>query len=138
MEWTEIQQIICLLQSILLGVVLGLLFELFTAWVRLSQSPVVKFMLDTLYGAASGVVTFFSALIITDGQMHPLLFFGSFCGFLCEHYSMGRFFSRGIYRIMYQTGKGLRRVLYLCDRLLITCYARACAIGKCWYQRFFT
>ncbi len=139
-EWTGTQQILCFLQSVILGAGLGFLFEMFSALVRLSRSSVGRFILDAVYGVLAASITFFSALIITDGRLHPLLFTGSLCGFICEHYAVGRSISRGMTWLLRRIGKGIRIALDFADGFLFGCGSRLCATGKCWLhwikQRF--
>lgn len=99
MGWTWRQQLWLLLQCMGLGVSLGVLYDLFGI-VRLWRSRRRRslFLTDALFGVLAALVTFFTALAIMDGRMHPLLFFGSVFGFTVQHLTLGRIASRALYR----------------------------------------
>ena len=90
MEWTGQQQIQFLLQSIVLGVLQGLCLDLIT---NLFAGRRRKKWLwtDVLFGPLAAIITFFGALVIMDGQLHPLLFLGIAFGMLVEHVTIGSF-----------------------------------------------
>lgn len=88
MEWTIRQQICFLLQSVCLGAIEGLCLDAITALIP-SGKRSVYFWIDVAFGPFAAVVTFFGALAIMDGQLHPLLLFGVFLGMLIEHVSLG-------------------------------------------------
>ena len=99
MGWTWRQQLWLLLQCMGLGVSLGMLYDLFGV-VRLWRSRRRRslFLTDALFGVLAALVTFFTALAIMDGRMHPLLFFGCAFGFTVQHLTLGRVASRALYR----------------------------------------
>ena len=92
MEWTGQQQILFLLQSMCLGVVQGVLFNIVTGIGR-SFSQSRRVMWDVLFGPLTAIITFCGALIIMDGQLHPLLLGGSVIGMLLEHLTIGHWLS---------------------------------------------
>ena len=92
MEWTGQQQILFLLQSMCLGVVQGVLFDIVTGIGR-SFSQSWRVIWDALLGPLTAIITFCGALIIMDGQLHPLLLGGSVIGMLLEHLTIGRWLS---------------------------------------------
>lgn len=88
MEWPIRQQMQCLLQSVMLGMLQGLLLDLLTGMVRIL--PRKRWLwTDIVFGPIAAIITFCGALIILDGQLHPLLFFGVFLGMVTEHVAIG-------------------------------------------------
>ena len=94
LEWSGWQQIQFLFESIPCGVVLGLLFEMTSGFVRFSAKKWTGYFLDALQGVLSAIITFFAALVTMDGQLHPLLFIGVVLGFGCERFVLARVFAR--------------------------------------------
>lgn len=88
MEWSGRQQLWFLLQSVGLGYVEGLLLDTLTSFIP-SVRRCDYLWTDVAFGPFAAVVTFFGALAIMDGQLHPLLLFGVFLGMLIEHVSLG-------------------------------------------------
>ncbi len=108
-EWTGQQQCQLLLQSVLLGVVLGILFDFFNIAGKLRRRRwKVVFLCDVIFFLLASVVTFYFSLAQMNGRMHPLLFVGSFAGLIGEHCFFGRYFSK----IIYCSGRYVYRVLY--------------------------
>ncbi len=97
--WVTQPSLALLWQSALLGVGLGLLFDVFNAADKSRRrNRRLTFACDVLFFALAAVVTFYFALAVADGLLHPLLFVGSLGGFLAEHWLVGRYFSPFIYR----------------------------------------
>lgn len=94
MEWTGQQQLLFFWQSTGLGMLVGLTFEVASGLCRVIRCRWVVFLLDALFGVQASLITFFGALAIMDGQLHPLLFAGALVGFLMEHASVGAYISR--------------------------------------------
>ena len=88
MEWTGQQQIQFLLQSIFLGVLQGLCLDLITNLFA-GRRRRKWLWTDVLFGPLAAIIPFFGALVIMDGQMHPLLFLGIAVGMLAEHVTVG-------------------------------------------------
>lgn len=93
-EWTGQQQLLLLLQSAGLGCLIGAVFDLTTGLERGIGRRWLVWLLDGLFGVTAALITFFGALAIMDGRLHPLLFGGILCGFLAEHTAVGRYMSR--------------------------------------------
>ena len=93
MDWTGRQQILLAIQSAVLGLLLGLLFDGLNGVGRISKHP-VRIWLDVVWGPVSALIIFFGSLIITHGQLHPVLLVGVAVGMLIEHYTMGIWLSR--------------------------------------------
>lgn len=72
--------------AILLNVINGL--------ERVRRKRLKTFCLDVLFCILSAAITFFAALIITDGQLHPALFFGMSIGFSFTHILCGRYIAK--------------------------------------------
>ncbi len=95
MEWTWRQQLIMLLQSSGVGFLLGILYDFVTTIGRVKRfSRPIVFTMDALLGLLAAVVTFYFALVITGGYMHPFLFVGVSLGALTEHGSVSHVLCR--------------------------------------------
>jgi|GEM_PF-2809081 len=91
MEWTGQQQLVMLMQSGGVGFLLGATYDLFFAVGRVRRSArSAVFVKDILFCLLSAVFTFYFSLMITDGQLHPLLFLGIALGMVAERGSVGR------------------------------------------------
>lgn len=95
MEWTGEQQITFLLESFCLGIMQGFLFDAISGLGR-GQRKSLRAILDVVLGPLAALNTFFGALIIMDGQLHPLLLTGCGCGMLVEHLLLGNLVSSGV------------------------------------------
>ena len=104
MEWTGQQQIQFLLRSFLLGCLLGFLLDILTGLVRISKHSRWLWT-DVLFGPLAAVITFCGALVIMDGQLHPLLFCGIALGMLTEHVTVGTYCSKTLRRFRRLTTK---------------------------------
>ena len=101
MEWSILQQMQCLLQSVVLGMTQGLLLDLLTGMVRVSSRR--RWMwTDIVFGPIAAVITFCGALVIMDGHLHPLLFLGVFWGMVTEHVTIGIWVCWAVRRIRKQ------------------------------------
>lgn len=92
MEWTGQQQIQFLLRSIILGVLQGLCLDLMTSLLA-GRKRRRWLWTDVFFGPLAAIITFFGALVIMDGQLHPLLFLGIALGMLAEHVTIGTLIS---------------------------------------------
>ena len=88
MEWSGRQQIEFLLQSCVLGIVQGALLDVMTGLVFIAKHKRWLWT-DMIFGPMAAIITFCGALVIMDGQLHPLLFFGVFFGMTLEHVLIG-------------------------------------------------
>ena len=120
MEWSKSQQILFLLQSALVGAAIGALFDWLSGWYRERRYRKKLFVADILFGAVSAVGMFLGALVIMDGQLHPLLFFGGLFGFLFEHYAIGKWGSPYVSKVHF----GLRRFRCFLTSLAFSLLAR--------------
>lgn len=105
MEWTWQQQLHFFLQSGGVGFFLGMLYDVCFTASSACRSRVTAFVLDALFGVLAALVTFFAALAMMDGRLHPLLFVGCGIGFLVQHSSIGR----PCTRLLRRGGAWLRR-----------------------------
>ena len=99
MEWSGWLQITILLRSLLGGLVIGLIFDLNCGIIRSIRRKIIIFLLDGAFGVLAAIITFFCALIIIDGQLHPFLLIGTLFGFLIEHYTVGKILSASIFNV---------------------------------------
>ena len=95
MEWTVPEQVYFFWQSICLGMGIGIVLDFLSGWGR-GRSRRYRIWLDVLFGPVSAVMLFFGSLVIMNGQLHPLLFFGVLIGAVLEHLTVGRYLSRVI------------------------------------------
>ena len=135
-EWSWMQQIAFLMYSIPVGIVLGILLNVFNGFERLMKIRLNNFILDVAFAILSAVITFLSALVITDGQIHPVLFIGQLLGFLLVHYFCGKYISKCIYQLC----KFLIKVVGCCRGLLshiciITKNAAKCTVFKTFIKK---
>ena len=106
MEWTGQQQLLFFWQSTGLGMLVGLVFDITSGLCRVIRRRWVVFLLDALFGVQAALITFFGALAIMDGQLHPLLFIGILCGAVISYLLLGRFLSR----LVCMTGRRITRI----------------------------
>ena len=128
MEWTGQQQVAMLVQSCGVGLLLGVVYDIFFSAGRRSTRPAV-FIRDALFGLVAALITFFCALAITDGRMHPLLFAGSGLGMLAEHYSIGRVLRWCNYTLRRYIGVAIK---WLDHMMHIVAKAAWTLLGKVW------
>lgn len=97
MEWLRFgpMSLRMLLWCVVVGVIIGVLFDCASGFGRTVKRRVL-FCLDMFLGPLFSLITFFSALVITDGELHPLLFAGVLVGFVVEHVTIGRWISKGV------------------------------------------
>lgn len=77
-----------MLHSLLLGFGQGMILDSITALSQL-KSRRKWLWTDMAFGPIAAVVTFFGALLICDGQLHPVVLFGVFSGMAVEHLTAG-------------------------------------------------
>ncbi len=99
MEWSGSQQVWLLLQSTGLGFGLGFVYDVLQLPCYCGGGRIRRFVMDVLFGAVAALVTFYVALALMDGRLHPLLFFGSGVGFLAQHSCIGHWLCRGLRRL---------------------------------------
>ena len=123
MEWTGRQQILFLLQSIGLGAFQGFALDVITGFTRpLTQRKWL--WMDVMFGPMAAVCTFFGALVVMDGQLHPLLLFGVTLGMAAEHVLIGGWMCRILRRgrlVAHRTVRGGYRFV---RRLAVACVQR--------------
>lgn len=90
LELTGWQQLSLCVQSLPWGMVIGVIFDVNSGIIRARNRDKWTVLLDAGFGVLAAVITFFGALVLLDGQMHPLLLFSILIGFLLEHYTFGR------------------------------------------------
>lgn len=112
MEWTGRQQILFLLQSIGLGFIVGFCLDSVTAVTQRSARRRWR-LSDMLFGPIAALLVFLGALVIMDGQLHPLLILGSFWGMLAEHFTLGIWVGKLLQKVRYYIRK-LNAILIAC------------------------
>lgn len=107
MEWTGWEQVRFLMESIVVGIGQGLFIDIVTGIAHGSKRKRWLWT-DVVCGPIAAVITFFGALVIMDGQLHPLLLFGVFLGMLAEHIAVGSRLERMIRRTLGWVKQGTR------------------------------
>ena len=90
MDGYGMQQFVVLLKSVVIGGVIGILLDAYSGFLREKRYRYSLFVSDVLFGLVAAMVTFFGALIVTDGYLHPVLMVGIGCGCIAEHWLIGR------------------------------------------------
>ena len=98
MEWTGREQVLFLWQSLKLGVAIGLLLDGIAALI-LRDERQGRFVLDVVFGGVTALLVFLGSLVILDGQVHPLLIFGSSIGIIAEHFLIGLWVRNRLLRV---------------------------------------
>lgn len=93
MEWTGQQQIFLSFQSVIFGLLLGILFDVFNGIGKTSRRS-LRVWIDIIWGPISSVIVFFGALFLANGQLHPVFLFGAAVGMLLEHGTIGVWISK--------------------------------------------
>lgn len=125
MEWSKSEQILFLFQSAIVGMLIGAVFDWLSGWYRERRYRKKLFFADILFGAVSAIGTFFGALVIMDGQLHPLLFFGGLLGLLMEHYVMGKWASRYVSKVHFGLRQFRRFLTSLASLVLVRIKGKA-------------
>ena len=112
MEWTGFQQIIFFGESFCLGLIQGAVFDVLSGLGRYTHRC-FRLVLDSVLGLLVAMLLFFGAIVIMDGQLHPLLFFGSWLGLITEHASVGKYLCGWI-----------AKLCYIAQKLLLTVFLR--------------
>ena len=98
MEWSSVQQLGFVLKSVFLGCCIGCMLDISGGFWRGKQYRYKMYIADVICCILAAVITFFGALVITDGQLHPVLFIGISGGVLAEHFIVGRWLSLAVYK----------------------------------------
>ncbi len=95
MELTFIQQSIAFLYSLLIGVVLGIVYEVFKI-LRLGfcNKKQSVFILDLIYMLIASLSLFIFSIAFLQGYTRIYLFFGCFIGLIIFKVTLGRMFSK--------------------------------------------
>lgn len=108
MGWMGQEQVRLLLESGGLGLLLGVLFDVCCALsLGCGRRRWLRFAVDAAFGVPAALLTFYGALAIMDGRLHPLLFGGLAAGFWLQHRTVGRWVSRWLYRAGRALGRGI-------------------------------
>lgn len=92
MDFTLSMQMYCLLCSILCGLVLGVLYELFKV-IRLYvfRGKVAVFLCDFIFMVTSAFVSVGFSIGFSRGNTRYFILLGEACGFLLVHFTVGRY-----------------------------------------------
>ncbi len=111
------EQVRLLLESGGLGLLLGVMFDVCCAVSRgCGGKRWLRFCVDAAFGIPAALLTFFGALAIMDGRMHPLLLGGMAVGFWLQHRTIGRVATRWLYRLGRSIGRCAGALLNGADR----------------------
>ena len=105
--------ILFLLQSIGIGCTQGFVLDVVTGLAYVQKGRYWLWT-DVAFGPLAAIVTFFGALIVMDGQLHPLLIFGVFLGMAIEHVLVGIW----LCRVIRHTRRAVRKMLHSCCAFL--------------------
>ena len=115
-EWTGGQQITFFVQSVVLGIVVGVLLDV--AFAMLCRNARRRWLLfDVLSGPQTALLVMFGALVIMDGHLHPLLLLGSILGMVVEHLTLAGVIRWGI-KYLYCFARLLKQIVLECGRRL--------------------
>lgn len=93
LDFSNSQQLIAFLLSILLGGVFSLLYSLVRfSHITFKPSKVAVFILDILYFFVIGVLSFCFLLIYCKGLIRVYVFLGQIIGFIISHFSLSKVF----------------------------------------------
>ena len=119
MEWGVGAQLPLLCQCAPIGACIGFFFDCMSGWLRHCSYRRRLFVADALFGGFAALVTFFGALVVLDGQMHPMLFFGVLIGFLVEHWVVGKWIGRLLCRTHVFVSRFVRDFIHCMDSKLV-------------------
>lgn len=91
MEISLQSQILIFVYSLLFGIILGVIFDLFrVADIILNVSIKRIFFEDILYFAIIGVLSFLFMIVVNKGEFRIFIIFGELIGFCLYHFTLGR------------------------------------------------
>lgn len=80
-------------KSMVLGCCIGCILDISSGFWRGKKYRLKLYVSDVVCCALAAVITLFGSLVITDGQLHPMLFVGVVLGVIAEHCLVGRWLS---------------------------------------------
>ena len=128
MEWGVGQQLPLLCQCAPIGACIGLFFDCTSGWLRDRSCRRKLFVADVVFGGFSAIITFFGALVVLDGQLHPMLFVGVLTGFLAEHCLFGKWMGWLLFRLRVCGARAMRSAVRWSDRKILD----FCSFWKRW------
>lgn len=117
-EWSSMQQLGFLLKSMVLGCCIGCVLDISGGIWRGKKHRHKMYVSDVVCCILAAVITFFGALVITDGQLHPVLFAGIIFGVIAEHFVVGRWLSLFVYKFLKQLRALAPKMVEKCVRLV--------------------
>ena len=85
----------------LLGITLGLLYDLFKLFRIFVANSALTFLLDILYFVICSLLTFVLSIYINSGIIRGFVFYGEFFGFIIYKYIFGRIVFKFMRRILF-------------------------------------
>ena len=118
MGFTIAQQGTCLLASFLLGLCLGLLYEVFRFLRMIFSSPHGVFFWDFLYVLIFAFSTIFLSMAYSDGSVRYFTLMGEVCGVVVVRFTVGRFTSRVFEKVLKISGKIIKIVTEFASKIV--------------------
>lgn len=137
MDWNAREQLLLLLHSAIPGIIIGILFDANSGFLQCYALRRCSGFIDALWGSTAALITFFSALVLADGQLHPVLLVGILFGFLAEHYTIGRLIRFCAYSICANIQKFGRLWQCFCSKIWIVVSKRIKSRKKQEKTRYF-
>ena len=97
--------------SILFGAFLSIVFDIFKLFnIVISDKPICEFINDALYFSFSGFLTYLFLLITINGEIRFFVFIGEVIGWTLHHVTIGRYFVKFTFPIIFSCKKFLKNV----------------------------
>lgn len=110
------QQTMTFLQSLLLGVALGILYDVFRILrLMIPSGRIISFLEDILYFTLCGIITFAFLLAVNNGIIRAYLLAGEALGTVVYYLTVGKL----VYRIADKIISLIKKTLYLLYRVFL-------------------
>ena len=110
MEISLEQQSLCLLASFLMGLILGLIYELFTFFRLLSKKKFLWFLWDFFYMLVFSLFCIIFSIAYSEGRVRYFTVLGTVCGILLVRFTLGRVLTPMFRKIAELCGKIIKIV----------------------------
>ena len=128
MEWSGMQQLSFVPKGAVIGMMVGLLLDISSGYWRGKRYRKHLFVSDVILCAVAAVMTFFGALVFTDGYLHPVLLGGVLMGIAVAHYLLGRWLSFLFYKTHCFLRWGTKKAAHEAAKIMRFCVFRT---NKC-------
>lgn len=118
-EWSGIQQLSFIFKSLPIGVLFGVTLNIINGLGRIWRCRWKVFIADIVFSVIASVVTFFAALVITDGQLHPILFLGILLGLIITHFLCGKYIAKFVFHIGMRCSLWARTISDLARKFIV-------------------